>query len=188
MLINQISNATSYNRYPDIFNEVTKYVSDSPNTQILSFGCSTGKECETLSNIYFKQSKIFGFDLHESIINDNIRSNTNPRITYFSDASTLNKYDLVFAMSVLCIWPDENNTKGYSFDLFTETLNSIDRLIKIGGVLCIYNSKYAFTHTKISNNYEIIKTLNINTGFVHKYSKNNERLLNYPHFLFRKLK
>lgn len=186
MRINQKSNATSYDRYPDIFNEVTEYVLDSPNTQILSFGCSKGKECAALSDIYFKQSKIFGFDLHESIINNNIRSNTNPRIEYFSDVDKFIKYDLVFAMSVLCKWPEENER--YSYDLFTETLNSIDRLIKIGGLLCIYNSTYAFTHTKISDNYEIIKTSNTDTGFVHKYSENNERLLNYPHCLFRKLK
>ena len=186
MRFNQKSNATSYDRYPDIFNEVTEHVLDSPNTRILSFGCSTGKECEALSNIYFKQSKIFGFDLHESIINNNIRSNTNPMIEYVSDASKLMQYDIVFAMSVLCRWPEEK--KGYSYDIFTETLNYIDQLIKIGGVLCIYNSTYAFTHTKISDNYEIIKTLNTDTGFVHKYSKNNERLSYYPHCLFRKLK
>jgi trans-aconitate methyltransferase len=139
MRVHQKSNATSYNRYPDIFNEVTEHVSDNPMTQILSFGCSIGKECTSLSEIYFKQSKISGFDVHESIIRNNILSNTNPRITYFNDSSKLIEYDLVFVMSVLCNWPDENNIKGYSYDMFTEALNSIDSLIKIGGC-CVYTT------------------------------------------------
>jgi hypothetical protein len=177
-----------YDRYPEIFKEVAEHAMDDPKTQILSFGCSTGKECESLSDKYFIQSKISGFDLHESIINNNIRSNTKPRITYFSDSSKLIKYDIVFVMSVLCIWPDETNVKGYSFDMFTDSINSIDLLINVGGLLCIYNSKYAFTDTITFNNYEIVNTINTYTGFVYKYTKNNERISNYPYFLFRKLK
>ena len=40
MKVNQISNATSYNRYPLHFSEI-KNIIPEPN-KILSFGCSTG--------------------------------------------------------------------------------------------------------------------------------------------------
>ena len=61
---NQKTPATSYNRYPEIFKEI-KGIIPSPN-QILSFGCSTGIECETLQELYFPNIKIIGLDISEA--------------------------------------------------------------------------------------------------------------------------
>jgi len=66
---NQISIATWYNRYPEIFSELTKII-NNPN-KILSFGCSTGVECNTLSDLYYSKSKIIGLDINKEVISKN---------------------------------------------------------------------------------------------------------------------
>ena len=67
---NQKSHTTYYDRYPKILKEI-KGIIPSPS-QILSFGCSTGKECETLQELYFPNIKIIGLDINEKIITNNI--------------------------------------------------------------------------------------------------------------------
>lgn len=78
------------------------------------------------------------------------------KIEYHSKVDSLkNKFDLIFANSVLCVWPE--NTGEYTFETFEETLKIIDDLLNVEGILCIYNSKYLFTETIIFHqNYEII--------------------------------
>ena len=79
---NQKSHATKYNRYPEIFKEI-KGIIPSPN-QILSFGCSTGIECETLQELYFPNIKIIGLDISEEVITNNIKKNKYKNIEYYS--------------------------------------------------------------------------------------------------------
>lgn len=183
---NQISHYTSMNRYPDIFTEVkSKY----PTPQrILSFGCSTGEECVTLHK-YFPCANVIGLDINEEIIEQNKIQNKYEKIEYHSKVDSLkNKYDLIFANSVLCVWPE--NTGEYTFETFEETLKVIDDLLNVEGILCIYNSKYLFTETIIFHqNYKIINTQHNETGFVTKYHKNNEKISNtFKYYLFKKIK
>ena len=200
---NQLSNATSYDRYPEIFREVSTIISDhksdhhnisdhksdqikeSPN--ILSFGCSRGLECKVLSDKYFPESKIIGLDISEDVINNNIKNNKHSNIQYFSDIKLLKetKFDLIFAMSVLCRWPESHGE--YTFETFTTTLEIIDSLLDINGYLCIYNSKYLFTDSEISTKYKIIETKHQETGFVYKYRKDGTKIKDYPYFLFQKV-
>lgn len=187
MNCNQISNATDYNRYPEIFREVSSII-PFPN-QILSFGCSTGLECETLHNLYFKNSKIVGLDISEKLINENNKKNNYNNITYFSNINKINKKsDIIFVMSVLCRWPETDGE--YTFQTFTDTLNIIDTLLEINGYICIYNSKYLFTETELfKEKYQIIETIHKETGFVYKYHNNNSKIdYNYPFYLFKKIK
>ena len=48
--------ATSYDRFQKYLN---KEKGLSFTCQILSFGCSTGEECETLHKLYFPNTKIW---------------------------------------------------------------------------------------------------------------------------------
>lgn len=190
MLLNQKSNTTKYNRYPNIFKEIQSII-NKPD-KILSFGCSTGEECKTLSDIYFPDSKIVGLDINIDIIKNNINNNNNKNIEYFNNINNLNenycKFNLIFAMSVLCSWPERDNN--YTFDIFNSTINDIDKLLENNGYICIYNSKYLFTESDVfEEKYKIIETKNTDSGFVTKYEKNNNmKVFKYPYILFQKIK
>lgn len=187
MIQNQKSNCTIFNRYPEIFKEI-KEIIPSPNN-ILSFGCSTGQECETLHKLYFPNSKIIGLDICDDIITDNKKKNKYNYIEYYSKFNNITeKNDIIFANSVLCRWPETSDE--YTFDTFEKTLEIIDSLLNVDGYLCIYNSKYIFSETNLFiNKYEKINTLHKNTGYVTKYDKNNNKINNnYPFFLFKKIK
>ena len=189
MKLNQKSNATFYNRYPLIFMECTKIIKQ-PN-KILSFGCSTGLECQALNKIYFKNSKIVGLDINKDIIAHNNKNNKIANIEYFDDIDKMTQlhyqFNLVFVMSVLCRWPEKEGD--YTFDTFNETIYIINKLVVKNGYLCIYNSKFAFTDTTIfKQKYMIVDTINKDSGFVHKYTPNNkQKIMNYPHYLFKKI-
>ena len=146
MIQNQISNATQFNRYPEIFKEIKKII-PKPK-QILSFGCSKGLECETLHKLYYPNNKIIGLDINKEIIKNNIKKNKYNNIEYFSNFENISKKsDIIFANSVLCRWP-EGQVK-YTFESFEKTLEIIDSLLNKDGYLCIYNSKYLFCETNL---------------------------------------
>jgi predicted TPR repeat methyltransferase len=183
---NQISHVTSYNRYPKIFKEIKEIIPQP--SQILSFGCSTNMECETLHELYFPNIKIIGLDISEEVIINNIKKNKYKNIEYYSKVDNITgKSDLIFANSVLCRWPESEGK--YTFETFEKTLELIDNLLNKDGYLCIYNSKYLFCETNLFLNkkYEKIKTSYKKTGFVTKYHKNNKKINNnYPFYLFKK--
>jgi SAM-dependent methyltransferase len=183
---NQKSTATWYNRYPKVFKEIKRII-PSPS-QILSFGCSTGEECETLQELYFPNVKIIGLDISEKVITNNKKKNKYKNIEYYSKLDNITeKSDLIFANSVLCRWP--KNEEEYTFETFENTLEIIDNLLNKDGYLCIYNSKYLFCETNlfVNKKYEKVETSHKKTGFVTKYYKNNEKINNnYPFFLFKK--
>ena len=193
MVENQNSHATAYNRYPEIFEGVKEIIS-TPSC-ILSFGCSTGEECETLQELYYPNVNIIGFDISEKVIKKNIEKNKYKNIQYYSKVDNIPKRsDIIFANSVLCRWPDPKlstipNFPQYTFEMFESTLEYVDNLLNKDGYLCIYNSTYLFSETNLFRNkkYEKIETPHKETGFVTKYHKNGKKInFNYPYYLFKK--
>lgn len=184
--INQISTATRADRYPEIFSEVQSIIPNPKN--ILSFGCSIGRESETLQKKYFPDVNQTGFDINPKVIYRNNIHNRYPNIHYTDDIDSLNcEFDLVFAMSVLCRWSSDDNLS-YKFNTFDETLRIIDRLVAHNGYLCIYNSTYLFTDSSVSKKYQTINTKHTKTGFVTKYDPlQNNIIRDYPYYLFQKI-
>ena len=185
--MNQMSNRTWYNRHPEMFNECKDIINE--NNKILSFGCSTGEEVYTLKDIYFPNSQIDGFDINTQLIFDNIQTyeyNENIRFFFSLDQLVPEDYDIVFCLSVLTRNPDPDKT--YTFDLFEETLEIINRYIKHGGYLCIWNSLFEFTDSNVSKNYVPILTKHTDSGSTQKYYKDyiTKKETNYPFVLFKK--
>ena len=109
---NQISNATSIDRYPTVFREVQRVVGESSCVDILSFGCSTGQEAYTVRN-YFPNAKIVGVDVSAEVIP--IARELYGEIADFYVADDLpldRQFDVVFAMSVLCGYPQSKRRNG----------------------------------------------------------------------------
>ncbi len=188
----QISGTTKFNRYPQIFLAVSELYKSKPdnNIKILSFGCSTGKEVETLHKLYFKEATIHGVDINKDTIlaNNNKELASSEKIKYYhtDDFLKLNiKYDIIFALSVLCQWPEDRGT--YTFDDFDKTLCDLDRYLEIGSYLVIYNSKYLFTESSVADKYTCVPMAYTNTGFVKKYFKNGQVCQNYKFFTFKKI-
>ena len=199
---NQINNDTSSNRYAYIFLEIQQ-ICQYPR-KILSFGCSSGEEPDTLKQLYFEKSHVVGYDINKKIIEIARQKYRLGNISLYSDLNTLIendmafgtiKYDLIFAMSVFCKWP-ESSTKCYIFDEFEESLSIIDKLLNVGGYLCLYNTKFLFEQTEVFEKYMIVPTKHNINGYVKKYEKNGTFInyhelkaeFYYGNFLFKKIK
>ena len=203
----QIDGDTKINRYPEIFTEIKSIYEtldrDHPK-KILSFGCSTGEEPLTLKELYFKNSHVVGYDINEKVILANKKTPNLTSIHFYSDLKSLvendmasgsAKYDLIFGMSVFCKWP-ESKTKKYTFTEFEECLETVDGILKVGGYLCLYNTKFLFEETEIFKNYNIVSTRHKINGFVKKYNKTETYIeydnkgagLYYGNFLYKKIK
>jgi len=195
----QISNDTKPDRYPEVFAYASKLLSRTPSDvlRLLSFGCSTGEECVSLRG-YFPGAWIDGVDVNKKNIRVCEARNQDPRIRF--DVSTKNLvasrpfYDAVFAMSVLCRWPQtkevENSAGVYPFEKFDETVRFLDSLVRPNGLLVIYNANFRFTDSDTSEHYEALRAPGLaDSGFVHLFSKENLKLRDqcYPYCVFRKL-
>lgn len=193
----QYNNATAEDRYPRIFTHLQSLVVDASDKKILSFGCSYGLECLSLRN-YFPLSNIMGYDINSKNIKQAKSNNLDKNISFtdqFKDIDLQNNYNIIFAMSVLCRWPDTQSltdcSSVYSFDNFDEKLKMLDSLLKIDGYLVVYNSNFRFIDATIASKYISIDTPNqTDSGFVNKFSSKNLLLedQSYSHCVFKKIK
>ncbi len=178
---------TTYNRYPTIFTAVAH---DAPKPgkgrrlTVLSYGCSTGEEAHTLATRYFPDDNIIGLDISEKALAIARERFPDRRITYDrSAAETLERYgpyDIVFAMSVLCRWPQtaglEDCSEFYTFDEFARSVADLDRNLRVGGLLVVYNANFSVLETETAARYEVVKGYGIwKNGFVHRFGRNHKR-------------
>lgn len=193
----QLTSTTYANRYPGIFISA-KNLSTSIGWKIsiLSFGCSTGEECFTLSN-YFPESRIFGTDINKKNLKKAARRNRFQNIKFvLSDPKVLakeGKYHIIFCLSVLCRWEEtkyvSNCSSIYSFEKFEKTIGLLVNLLENGGYLVIYNSNFRFEDSKFFDRFQIVSTPMItNSGFVYKFDKENNRIFEkHKNVIYRKI-
>lgn len=189
---NQISNVTHYNRYPEIFKAVVNIKKDHKDLSILSFGCSTGEEVRTLREMYFPQSHITGVDINTEIIYTNRLENKDENINYLIPMELKAKqllFNVIFCMSVLCLYGKGTNLNEYEFSKFESTIMDIHSMLSVGGILVIRNSSYFFEDTKVYENYKKIPVENILSGFIPKYKKDGTLYTEKdPLFLYLRVK
>ena len=198
--ISQYSNATSNNRYPKIFSYVKNYLGNQKIQQpvILSYGCSTGEECLSLHN-YIPTAQIIGLDINLNNIKECKAKPSNSNIQYFhSNENNLENngpYHCIFAMSVLCRWPESGRVEDCSslwpFSKFEDTIEELDKVLKLGGLLIIYNANFRLMDTKFSDRYQHLPiSEQQESGYVHKFGKDNRKLIGYQdnQVVFQKIK
>lgn len=189
-MIHQIATKTAPERYPDIFSCLESLV--RPKSRILSFGCSTGEEIDSLSR-HCKRSKVFGCEVNRHCLAVLSGRKDKDRIFTFAD---LEKSDLMFdcitAFSVLCRWPStkgkEDISKIYRFEGFDSTVSWLDSKLNSGGLLVIYNSNYRMADTAVYKNYTVLSCAGLHdAGEMDHFSREGKPLPEkYMEVFFRK--
>lgn len=192
----QLTSTTKENRYPLIFEECSILVKNPE--KILSFGCSTGEEVFTLNRFYYPSSNIIGLDISDKNLKKAREKLDLSSNTIFQNSTEENlkgnaPYDIIFAMSVLCRWEDTKGitdcSKIYPFQKFEEQIEKFYNVLKVSGLLVIYNANFRFSDCSISKEFELISSSKIlESGFVPKFDKRNKLLKDqsYPFCIFRK--
>ncbi len=83
-------------------------------------------------------------------------------------------------MSVLCRWPQTANlddcSEHYTFDEFSHSLAELDKNLRVGGLLVVYNSNFNVLETATAERYEVVKGYGLwKNGFVHRFDRNHKR-------------
>jgi hypothetical protein len=83
-------------------------------------------------------------------------------------------------MSVLCKWPESKNLKDisqiYSFDVFSNAVGMLDRVLKRDGVLVIANANFRFMDTLVSAGYDDVPIESKRLGYVKQFDIHNKAL------------
>jgi hypothetical protein len=179
----QLSNSTRVNRYPHVFQAVSELsrFAGLIAPRLLSYGCSTGEEVDTLSRLYFIDSEVLGVDVaEEALAQARAGFGSNPRLRFEpSDKEFLAKqpkFAIIFAMSVLCRWPETRNMTNLSelfpFAAFESQVEFLDSLLDPGGFLVVFNASYSFLQTAVSSQYDLVLHPRIrNSGFVRQFNR-----------------
>jgi hypothetical protein len=188
----QISHSTKPDRYPRVFQICAELVRNAGFVppKVLSYGCSTGEEAYTLATKYFPDGEIVGLDVSAEAIERARETYPNlPRVRFdISDENALKsaqQFSIVFAMSVLCRWPEsrslENIKDIFPFSLFERQVQLLDNVVQDGGFLVIYNASYGFLQTKIASKYDLVLHPAIkDSGFVKRFQKDGRFVAGLP--------
>lgn len=177
----QYSTVTYGGRHRFILEKLNQLLVDGSESKILSFGCSEGYECKDLRSL-FPLSKVYGCDVSNTAIakaKELVRDD-DIDIFYSSDLE-LNKrapFDLVTVFNVLCSYPTSKGKNDisniYPFHSYDELLTIVDRYVKIGGFIIIYNSNYFFEQSSIYKKYKPVDVGFKTNGWMNKYYKDGK--------------
>lgn len=186
----QHSNATRFNRYPGIFRTIQTHLAETKGAslggqdlRILSFGCSSGEEIQSL-RAYFPDATIMGCDIdtgilqaaREQLIDDSaIVFESNHR-----EILARGPFDVIMCGSVLCTYPLSVGTNDLSSDFpfskFSDAMGTMDEGLKEGGLIGIYNSNYFVSDLDQFSKYGVVKSPLIEAnGFVDKFFSDGKR-------------
>lgn len=201
----QVSTSTELNKYPDLYEGVANISSSihrsNPEVNILVIGFSTGEEPFTIADQYFNQShhRIYAGDMNEDAIQSATKNYSHARIRYFN--TRLNNplefcsYDIAFVNTVLCRFPDSTNlariSGSYPYEAFESTLKELNTMLRLPGLLVVYNASYRLCDTSLNEYYSPIAIKGLeNSGDVIKLSSQGEKLPNqdYKYSVFLKHK
>ena len=181
----QSASTTELNRHPDIFNELKSRYSQE-KIRILSFGCSTGEECKSLSE-YIPEAQIVGIDINTKSIESAKSNFANEQMKFMvkepSGLTSLGKFDVIVAISVLCKHPEAELINDISsifpFEKYESIVSDLDQLLTKGGLLFIRSSNFCFKDTSLSEQYEVVSWNQRSPELFPKFDLNNKRMEMY---------
>lgn len=192
----QSAPTTQLNRHPDIFEDLGARFKDQP-IRILSFGCSTGEECQSLST-YLPNALIIGVDVNKKSIEKAKSKFTSERLSFYhleaKSLHNLGKFDVITAISVLCRYPEskliQNIESVFPFSIFEKSVGYLDQVLNSEGYLFIRSSNFRFMETEYNKKYKVISFKGQRRPEIFpKFNKNNCRLEGFEEReeLFQKL-
>ena len=181
-LYHQFSNYTKLNRYPDLFEAARLYFANQENIKILSFGCSTGEEVESLSN-YLPQAEIVGVDINLWCIEQAQKRYPQHRFVHSLSPNfeALVGFDAIFCLAVFQNPANrhdkEREISAYAFSQFEKQLSILDKKLKPNGLLFIDHCDFNFLELPLKNHYQIA---NIKQNMLVRnrplFNKNNQKI------------
>jgi len=168
--IHQQSTFTRSNRYPLLFKECADYLSSVSNPKILSFGCSTGEEINSIGQ-YLPNANIMGVDINKWCLKQGRRKYKNQNFSFvhrFSDEFTnANGFDAIFCMAVFQRTENRTNKDnsvacGLRFEQFEQEIKILDEKLRSGGLLIIDHADFSFVDTTISKKYTPLRSFGRN--------------------------
>lgn len=160
--VHQTAAVTWLDRYPDIFTRCASYFEGRP-VRILSYGCATGEEVETLRR-YFPDAILTGAEINAASLAACRSRGIAGDVAFIgsSRAAMADRapYDAIFCMAVLQRTPHIVAEKGltnlrrlYPFQRFDRQVGELDALLQPGGLLVIHHTQYLFADAAIARRY-----------------------------------
>ncbi len=180
----QFSNATAFDRYPGLMLALKRMKGSakagSRPLRILSYGCSIGEELITL-RLYFPDAEIFGCDVNEGALKiaSGIAEKVDATVFKSTDASLREHgpFDIVTAMSVLCLHPAKDIIKRFPFSAYEHNIGVIDEALSDGGLFALFNSSYLFRGTTVAEHYQPMAADTVGSnGFATRHARNGDVL------------
>lgn len=164
--VHQTTTYTSKNRYPLVFEAVKEKLVTKEPLKILSYGCSTGEEVETLRD-YFPDASIVGADINKACLKICQKKFNDERICFIQSSPELLKkngfYDAIFCMAVFQRLPHKVLNEGildistmYPFKKFDDQVIELDKHLNLNGLMIVHYTQYNFEDSSVAYKYEPI--------------------------------
>ncbi|MBO3699065.1 trans-aconitate 2-methyltransferase [Roseivirga sp. E12] len=182
----QKASFTLENRYPDLFSICQNYFNYRSELKILSFGCSTGEEVKTLSQV-FPKAEVVGVDINKRSLRKARKNYENSKVSFLHSESMNFKnasyFNVIFCCAVFQKTDNRdqsNHESKYLFSKFEKAITELDKKLNKGGLLVIDHSDFLFTDTSLFRNYEVLDAegnrLKRNRPY---YDSNNKRVSSF---------
>jgi 2-polyprenyl-3-methyl-5-hydroxy-6-metoxy-1,4-benzoquinol methylase len=146
----QISHQTKPERFPKIFDSAKQLKPDAK--RILSFGCSTGEECQSLAS-RFPHAQIVGVEIDYHTMSTARRNNKHPDRVFFHDTlGATGSYDLVTSLMVLF-----SMEPPLQFEKWHQIVSMVDKHVNPGGIWMIYTSEFPLKEADCYKGYDPIR-------------------------------
>jgi hypothetical protein len=160
--LHQLSNETSPDRYPGIFQACTDHLGSASTIKVLSFGCSTGEEIFSLRH-YLPRAALVGIDINRRNIRIcRSRPGKDESMSFHHcDGLTFpdrGPYHAIFCLAVLQRTKNRepetvDSTEVYPFARFDAQVAILDGLLDAGGLFVIHHADYRFEDASVAHRY-----------------------------------
>jgi tRNA G46 methylase TrmB len=158
----QFSNFTLPNRYPELFKIAQNHFKNHEKPRLLSFGCSTGEEIQSLKS-YLPNSYCIGVDINAWCLEQAHKKYGQANVQFIHSLSkefeAIGDFDAIFCLAVFQNPKNrhekERKTSEYPFSQFEIQLRILDKKLKSGGLLFIDQYDFNFFETCLMPYYTI---------------------------------